>query len=102
MILKFNRSTNDHNKETESTNALIQSPVKTDRETSNETGNTKTNVETKSRTLQRAGVECNDDYFVDDRSEINIDFQKYRMVFVVNKDALLYKTFSLLQARKVS
>lgn len=74
----------------------------TDRETPNETGNNKTNVDAKPRTLQRTGADCNDGYFIDDRSEININFQKYRMVFVVNKDAVFYKKCALRQARKVS
>lgn len=58
--------------------------------------------ETKQRPLQRIGTASNDGYFIDDRSEININFQKYRMVFVVNKDAVFYKKSALRQARKVS
>lgn len=58
--------------------------------------------ETKQRPLQRVGTGSNDGYFIDDRSEININFQKYRMVFVVNKDAVFYKKCALRQARKVS
>lgn len=73
-----------------------------DQESPNETSNNKSNLEAKSRSLQRAGADCNDEYFIDDRSEININFQKYRMVFVVNKDAVFYKKCALRQARKVS
>lgn len=55
-----------------------------------------------SRPLERAGSGCNDGYFIDDRSEININFQKYRMVFVVNKDAVFYKKNAFRQAKLVS
>lgn len=58
--------------------------------------------EAKLRSLQRVGDGSNEGYFIDDRSEININFQKYRMVFVVNKDAVFYKKCALRQARKVS
>lgn len=56
----------------------------------------------KSRPLERQGSGCNDGYFIDDRSEININFQKYRMVFVVNKDAVFYKKNAFRQAKLVS
>lgn len=52
--------------------------------------------------LERVGSGCNDGYFIDDRSEININFQKYRMVFVVNKDAVFYKKNAFRQAKLVS
>lgn len=55
-----------------------------------------------SKPLERAGSGCNDGYFIDDRSEININFQKYRMVFVVNKDAVFYKKNAFRQAKLVS
>lgn len=56
----------------------------------------------KSRPLERVGSGCDDDFFMDDRSEININFQKYRMVFVVNKDAVFYKKNAFRQAKQVS
>lgn len=59
-------------------------------------------MEIKSRPLERVGTGGNEGYFIDDRSEININFQKYRMVFVVNKDAVFYKKSAFRQARKVS
>lgn len=61
-----------------------------------------TSVHPASRPLERAGSGCNDGYFIDDRSEININFQKYRMVFVVNKDAVFYKKNAFRQAKLVS
>lgn len=61
-----------------------------------------TNIEVSSRSLERSGKNCNKGYFIDDRSEININFQKYRMVFVVNKDAVFYKKSAIRQARKVN
>lgn len=70
--------------------------------TSNKLCEKKSTSETKQRPLQRIGTGSNDGYFIDDRSEININFQKYRMVFVVNKDAVFYKKSALRQARKVS
>lgn len=56
----------------------------------------------KSRPLERVGAGSDDDFFIDDRSEININFQKYRMVFVVNKDAVFYKKNAFRQAKQVS
>ena len=53
------------------------------------------------RPLERVGAGANDAYFVDDRSEININIHSYRMVFVVNKDAVFYKKNAFRQARKV-
>lgn len=41
-----------------------------------------------------------DSYFVDDREEMNINIQSYRMVFVVNKDAVFYKQNALRRARE--
>lgn len=56
----------------------------------------------KSRPLQRTNCTgCNRDYFVDDRSEMNVCFKKYRVVFVMNKNAVLYKVNSIPKARKV-
>lgn len=72
-------------------------------ETSNDIGKSQSIVVIKSLTsLERTGTDCNEGYFIDDRSEININFQKYRMVFVVNKDAVFYKKSAIRQARKVS
>lgn len=81
---------------------MIQTTSIPDQETPNETSDNKSDLEAKSRSLQRAAADCNDGYFIDDRSEININFQKYRMVFVVNKDAVFYKKCALRQARIVS
>lgn len=53
------------------------------------------------RKMKMKKIHCNEGYFIDDRSEININFQKYRMVFVVNKDAVFYKKNAFRQARKV-
>lgn len=64
--------------------------------------NNQSSVEIKSRALERVGTGCNDGYFIDDRSEININFQKYRMVFVVNKDAVFYKKNAFRQAKTVN
>lgn len=41
-----------------------------------------------------------DAYFVDDRSEMNINIESYRMVFVVNKDAVFYKRNALRRAKE--
>lgn len=68
----------------------------------NSNNNNQSVIEIKSRPLQRVGTGCNEGYFIDDRSEININFQKYRMVFVVNKDAVFYKKNAFRQARKVN
>lgn len=78
-----------------------QTSMVTDRQTSYETSNDQSILELKPRPLQRIASACNDGYFIDDRSEININFQKYRMVFVINKDAVFYKRCALRQARKV-
>lgn len=72
-----------------------------DRQCSHETNSNQSMIEIKSRPLQRVGSSCGEGYFIDDRSEININFQKYRMVFVVNKDAVFYKKSAFRQARKV-
>lgn len=53
------------------------------------------NVETRIKQEQR-----DDTYFVDDRSEMNINIQSYRMVFVVNKDAVFYKRNALRRAKE--
>lgn len=89
----FCSNTSDHilkSKTTESSNEPVEQP------TFNDIG-----IEIKSRPLERTGAGCNEGYFIDDRSEININFQKYRMVFVVNKDAVFYKKSAFQQARKV-
>lgn len=52
------------------------------------------------RPLERVGAGCNEGYIIDDRSEFNI--QKYRMIFVLNKDAVFYKKNAFRQAKKVS
>ncbi|XP_031632024.1 paired amphipathic helix protein Sin3a-like isoform X2 [Contarinia nasturtii] len=72
----------------------------TNQHESTETNKNQSITEVKSRPLERIGADCNDEYFIDDRSEININFQKYRMVFVVNKDAVFYKKSAITQARK--
>lgn len=90
---------------TETSSATVTTTI-TDQ--SNDSGNNNNNniqppaTDIKSRTLRRVGSDCNEGYFIDDRSEININFQKYRMVFVVNKDAVFYKKNAFRQARKVS
>lgn len=49
----------------------------------------------------RIKEEIGDDrYFVNDREEMNINIQSYRMVFVVNKDAVFYKQNALRRARQ--
>lgn len=73
----------------------------TDPQTTDEHNKNQSFIEVKSRPLERTGKNCNEGYFIDDRSEININFQKYRMVFVVNKDAVFYKKSAIQQARKV-
>lgn len=84
----------------QSTNATATTSV-VDKQGSYETNNSQSIVEIKSRPLQRVGSDCGEGYFIDDRSEININFQKYRMVFVVNKDAVFYKKSAFRQAKKV-
>lgn len=91
-----------HDKELEASNTSPQTSINSGSHASNKFCENKTSSETKQRPLQRIGTDSNDGYFIDDRSEININFQKYRMVFVVNKDAVFYKKSALRQARKVS
>lgn len=91
-----------HDKETEASNSSLQTSNNSAIHTSSKLCEKKSISETKQRPLQRLGSGSNDGYFIDDRSEININFQKYRMVFVVNKDAVFYKKSALRQARKVS
>lgn len=84
----------------QSTNTTATTSV-VDKQGSYETNSNQSIVEIKSRPLQRVGSDCGEGYFIDDRSEININFQKYRMVFVVNKDAVFYKKSAFRQAKKV-
>lgn len=47
-------------------------------------------------------VGVNDGYYVDDRAEVKLNLNSYKMVFVMNKDVIFYKRHSLLRAKKVS
>ena len=97
MFNHRNSNTSDHTK----TKTTDTSNVPAEQHTSNDIGKNQSIIEIKSRPLERSGAGCNEGYFIDDRSEININFQKYRMVFVVNKDAVFYKKSAFRQARKV-
>lgn len=98
----FPSNSKESTQETEASNTSPQTSNNSGLHASNKFCENKLITETKQRPLQRIGTGSNDGYFIDDRSEININFQKYRMVFVVNKDAVFYKKSALRQARKVS
>lgn len=98
-MLHFDNSNTNEHKVTSKTTEL--STVPAEQHTANDIGKNQSIIEIKSRPLERTGAGCNDGYFIDDRSEININFQKYRMVFVVNKDAVFCKKSAFRQARKV-
>lgn len=100
-IYYFNSKESTHTKEQEA--AKSSSKVSdSELQVSSNLCENKSISENKQRGLQRIDTASNDGYFIDDRSEININFQKYRMVFVVNKDAVFYKKSALRQARKVN
>ncbi|XP_055308090.1 uncharacterized protein LOC129572177 [Sitodiplosis mosellana] len=82
------------------TDLSIIGAASTEQHTTDEISKSQSLTEVKSRPLERTGKNCNEGYFIDDRSEININFQKYRMVFVVNKDAVFYKKSAIRQARQ--
>lgn len=45
---------------------------------------------------------ANDGFFVEDKSEVKLNLNTYKMVFVMNKDVLFYKKNSLRKAKQVS
>lgn len=47
------------------------------------------------------GQGINDAYMVNDREEVKINQQSYKMCFVMNKDNMLYKRLSLRKAKQV-
>lgn len=98
-LYNFSSNNNDQTFKTRITQSNPQTA--NERQGSHETFSNHSVNEVESRPLQRVGSSCGEDYFIDDRSEININFQKYRMVFVVNKDAVFYKKSAFRQARKV-
>lgn len=54
------------------------------------------------RPPERIGSAANDGYFVEDKSEVKLNLNTYKMVFVMNKDVLFYKKNSLRKAKQVS
>ncbi len=53
------------------------------------------------RPPERIGSAANDGYFVEDKSEVKLNLNTYKMVFVMNKDVLFYKKNSLRKAKQV-
>lgn len=103
MRILFIFSTNDIPKSNDNISSSAAAAATADQKMLNDISTNQSIVEVKSlRSLERTGTDGNEGYFIDDRSEININFQKYRMVFVVNKDAVFYKKSALQQARKVN
>lgn len=54
------------------------------------------------RPPERIGSGVNDGYFVEDNSEVKLNLNTYKMVFLMNKDVLFYKKNSLRKAKQVS
>lgn len=54
------------------------------------------------RPPERIGTAANDGYFVEDKTEVKLNLNTYKMVFVMNKDVLFYKKNSLRKAKQVS
>lgn len=54
------------------------------------------------RPPERIGSDSlNDSYYVDDRAEVKMNLNTYKMVFVMNKDVIFYKRHSLRRAKQV-
>lgn len=54
------------------------------------------------RPPERMGSGINDGYFVEDNTEVKLNLNTYKTVFVMNKDVLFYKKNSLRKAKQVS
>ncbi|KAJ6635610.1 hypothetical protein Bhyg_14196 [Pseudolycoriella hygida] len=52
------------------------------------------------RPPERIGSAPNDGYFVEDKAEVKLNMNTYKMVFVMNKDVLFYKKYSLRRAKE--
>lgn len=103
-----NSDNTNTNSNTSNSNAIDDHDDNDDNNNSSSSSTDDTNTDKKPTTtiksppLQRTNCTgCNRGYLVNDRSETNVCFKKYRVVFVMNKNTVLYKVNSVPRARKV-
>lgn len=54
------------------------------------------------RMPERLGASANDTILLDDKTEVKLNVNSYKMVFLANKDSLFYRRNSLKKAKQVS
>lgn len=54
------------------------------------------------RMPERLGANINDAIILDDKTEVKLNVNSYKMVFLANKDSLFYRKNSLKKAKMVS
>lgn len=54
------------------------------------------------RMPERLGANINDEIILDDKTEVKLNVNSYKMVFLANRDSLFYRKNSLKKAKQVS